>query len=77
MDRRFNSAAYEEAFEWDGSLRDVYVLSTSLNDWHEFLTFVKSSRHPHSLRINGALAALPEGRYAPMLAHCCRSMWEA
>ena len=60
MGRRFSKAAYEEAFVRDGSLRDIYILSTSLNDWHEFLRFVKSSRYPHAFCIDGEPAALPQ-----------------
>jgi hypothetical protein len=66
MDRRFSKAIYEEALESDGSLRDLYVLSTSLNDWHEFLRFVKSSRYPFSFHINSAPAPMPKDAAAAL-----------
>lgn len=59
MNTRFGTANYEEAFACDGSLRDLYVLSTSRSDWSAFLTFVKTSRYPHSFRLNGAPAPYP------------------
>jgi hypothetical protein len=72
---RFSKSNYEEAFECDGSLRDLYVLSTSLNDWHDFLTFVNSSRYRVSFRIGGAPAPTPSDAtplFHPMPGHSCR-----
>jgi hypothetical protein len=66
MDRRFSKSIYQEAFEWDGSLRDLYALSTSVNDWHDFLRFVKSARYPFSFHIDSAPAPLPEDAAAAL-----------
>ncbi len=34
--------AYKDAFEWDGSLRDMYVFETNEHDWQRLLTFLRS-----------------------------------
>ena len=70
MTKRFSKAHYEEAFEVDGFLRDIYVLSTSLDDWDEFLKYVKSSSYPHSFGVNHTLAPMPQdARIALSLRH--------
>jgi hypothetical protein len=56
---RFNKLVYEEAFECDGSYRDLYVRSTSLNDWHDFLKFVDATRYRLSFQIDGTPAQTP------------------
>ena len=33
--------SYREAFECDGSLRDIYVFNTNLNDWQKFFEFLE------------------------------------
>ena len=55
----FTKSNYEEAFECDGSRRDLYVRSTSLNDWHRFLKFVNSPRYRLSFQIDGAPSRMP------------------
>lgn len=34
---------FREIFEWDGTLRDIYVLHTRINDWQRLLDFLHSS----------------------------------
>ena len=57
--RRFTVDAYEEAFERDGSLRDLYVLSTSRDDWSAFLKFVSASQYANRFKLNDSPAPLP------------------
>ena len=35
----------KEAFEWDGSLRDIYICETSLDDWQNFLDFLREGEY--------------------------------
>lgn len=56
---RFSKSIYEEAFECDGSYRDLYVRSTSLNDWRDFLKFVNATRYRLSFQVNGTPAQMP------------------
>jgi hypothetical protein len=55
----FTKLIYQEAFGCDGSHRDFYVRSTSLNDWHDFLKFVNSTRYRLSFQINGTPVRVP------------------
>jgi hypothetical protein len=55
----FTKLIHQEAFARDGSHRDLYVRSTSLNDWHSFLKFVDSSRYRHTCQINGTPSRVP------------------
>jgi hypothetical protein len=59
MNTRFGTANYEEAFACDGSLRDLYVVSSSRSDWTAFLKFVRSSRHAYRFELNDVPAQLP------------------
>ncbi len=34
-------------FEWDGSLRDLYVFETSQEEWNRFLVALRSWDTPH------------------------------
>lgn len=47
-------------FEWDGSLRDLYVWNTSIEDWDRLLNAVRSHSYPVEFLLGGELAALPE-----------------
>jgi hypothetical protein len=38
---------YKDEFTCDGSLRDIYVLKTNINNWQQFLDFLRSSNIPH------------------------------
>ncbi len=50
----------KEAFEWDGSLRDIYVLGTDLGDWEKFLAFLKASPYTLEFTVNGSAESLPD-----------------
>ena len=46
-------------FEWDGSLRDIYVRSATLEDWRAVYRVLKKSPDVE-LRFDGASSALPD-----------------
>lgn len=35
---------YQSKFEWDGSLRDIYVLNTDIRDWQILIDMIRESR---------------------------------
>ena len=45
-------------FDWDGSLRDIYILATIVNDWRAIYTVLKQFPHTE-LILDGKLASLP------------------
>jgi hypothetical protein len=47
------------AFDWDGSLRDIYIVDTDRGDWERLLAFLGSSRWPWRFTIGGEPAQLP------------------
>jgi hypothetical protein len=55
----FTKSIYEEAFARDGSHRDLYVRSTSLNDCHDFLKFLNSTDYRLSLQTDGTPTRMP------------------
>jgi hypothetical protein len=46
-------------FDWDGSLRDIYIHATTINDWRAVYTILKQSPRTE-LWLNGELAPLPD-----------------
>ena len=44
-------------FDWDGSLRDIYILATTVNDWRAIYTVLKQFPHTE-LILDGKLAPL-------------------
>jgi hypothetical protein len=50
-----------EAFAWDGSWRDIYVLGTDAGDWDRLLPAITSSDYSPSHLVEGEPAALPSG----------------
>ncbi len=59
MSRSFSVKNYEEAFDCEGSLRDIYVESISRDDWNKFLKLAKSDKYRPSFWINGGPALIP------------------
>jgi hypothetical protein len=55
----FTKSIYEEAFGCDGSHRDLYVRSTSLDDWNDLLKLIDSPRYRRSFQIDGIPARIP------------------
>lgn len=49
----------EAEFEWDGSLRDLYVLETDRETWQKALDFLRTSAYPLSYFVDGEGAELP------------------
>jgi hypothetical protein len=47
------------AFEWDGSLRDIYVVDTDRGDWEQLLAFLPGSSWPWEFTIGDEPAVLP------------------
>lgn len=54
------SRIYEEAFEIDGSLRDIYVLDTNWQDWQALLDFLRLETYPIKFTVGGEQRSLPE-----------------
>src|SRR5262245_63015363 len=59
MRRPFGVKSYVEAFAYDGSLRDIYILSISRKEWSKLLNLVKSDEFRTSFWINGETRPIP------------------
>jgi hypothetical protein len=55
-----NWEQYQNEFEWDGSLRDVYIFKTSPDNWQKLLDFIRAGRYTFGYKIDGDAVALPE-----------------
>ncbi len=53
---------YKQAFEWDGSYREICVFETQLDDWQRLLDFLKSSNYEVDLldKVREAYVPLPD-----------------
>jgi hypothetical protein len=51
---------YQRAFYVDGSLRDIYIHGTTVQDWQKLLTFLRSSSYPLELISGGHQRPIPE-----------------
>ena len=49
----------QSEFEWDGSLRDIYILNTTLADWRSAIRALSESGLPLSFKTQGAMSSLP------------------
>ena len=43
---------YAVEFKWDGSLRDIYVLETSISDWQKLFVFLRWSVYKFSYQVD-------------------------
>jgi hypothetical protein len=50
----------KEAFEWDGSLLDIYIHETTLHDWQSFIDWMRHSRYNFSFASGNNLSSLPD-----------------
>jgi hypothetical protein len=48
-----------EDFAWDGSLRDIYVLDTSLEDWSQLLLYIRDGDIPFHFSYDDEECPLP------------------
>ncbi len=55
-----NWSSFKKAFEWDGSLRDVYIRETTDADWQKFLDFLREKHYPISLSLGNEVLLLPD-----------------
>jgi hypothetical protein len=55
-----NWEQYQKEFEWDGSLRDIYIFETSLDDWQKLLDFIRAERYAFDYKIDDDAVTLPE-----------------
>ncbi len=55
-----SSLIYRDIFYMDGSLRDIYVLGTSEQDWQTLLSFLRTSSYPLEFLVGGEYQPLPE-----------------
>lgn len=46
-------------FEADGSLRDIIVLSESVNTWHLFLSALRGTNYPYAFKYGGVCCDMP------------------
>lgn len=54
------SKRLNKAFYVDGSLRDIYVLGTTLGDWQKLLAFLRASAYFVEFIVTGEVRSLPE-----------------
>ena len=54
------SELYQIVFEDDGSLRDIFVLNTSGQDWQIMLDFLRQSSYSFEFTIDGTARELPD-----------------
>lgn len=50
----------KEAFEFDGSLLDIYIHDTTLNDWQSFAKFIRFGKYNFSFATGDNSLSLPE-----------------
>src|SRR5438094_9223626 len=50
----------ETEFEWDGSLRDLYILDADVEVWQRVVDTLRSSEYPCCYRVDGNECPLPE-----------------
>ena len=50
---------YAADFDFDGSLRDIYVLETSLPDWQIFADFLRASNYKYTFHVAGEVTNFP------------------
>lgn len=51
---------YEGEFEFDGSLRDIYVLDTTIDDWEQIINLAHSGTYKIKYAVNGDEFPLPQ-----------------
>lgn len=82
----------QREFEWDGSLRDIYVSDASPRDWDEFIRALGSWNYRADFSLDGTSSTLPESAAqlfenrassAPLLqihlgsvTVCCHFFWD-
>lgn len=49
----------KDRFAWDGGVRDIYVLETTLADWQSFLDWLHRLPYSVTLSVDGIDASLP------------------
>ena len=54
-------------WERDGSLRDLYVRNTTLNDWERLLAFLDGGKYELTCSVDGIQAPLPKQSCAAMI----------
>ena len=65
----------ESVFEWDGSLLDLYVLNTDIEDWQSALDFLRTSGYPLFYAVNNIIAELPTDVAAIFRVHEEANVW--
>jgi len=50
---------YANAWYWDGSLRDIYVLNITISDWQRLVDWLRSGPYPIRFYLNREPAPLP------------------
>ena len=54
-----NWSDVERDFEWDGSLRDIYVFDTTLDDWQRMLERIRQGPHPYCFTVDSETCSMP------------------
>lgn len=49
-----------EVFYRDGSLRDIYVCGTTVDDWQKLLTFLRAEKYRFTYEIGGVETSMPD-----------------
>jgi hypothetical protein len=55
----FNWPVQKQDFEPDGSLRDIYVVGTTADDWNKFVRHIASGPYRAKFTMNGAPRPIP------------------
>ena len=51
---------HKELFEWDGSLLDIYILDTTMDDWQRLLDCLRDSMYELRYSVDDEALPLPE-----------------
>jgi hypothetical protein len=60
-------------FEWDGSLRDLYILDAGIRDWQKLIDRLRSSKYRLRYEVDDEVCQLPRsvGDLFLIRAECC------
>src|SRR5215468_11944291 len=60
MTDAFDWAKYERYFSCDGSLSDIFVLGTNLDDWERLFAFLRTYQYELAYKVDGDEVPFPE-----------------
>ena len=51
---------YKKEFEWDGSLRDLYILNTDISHWQRLIDSLQGGTYKITFKVDDETVAMPE-----------------